>query len=229
MMKHQNIKLLLVLLLSMTNMVAFADEVNGINYGFSGTEATVTSGSSKYSGNVVIPESVTYNGNTYSVTSIGEHAFYGYSGLTSVTIPNSVTSIGGSAFYGTAWYNNQPVGLVYAGKVAYKYKGTMPSNTSIVIEEGTLEIARSAFDGCSGLTSVTIPNSVTSIEGYAFSRCSGLTSVTCEPTTPPSIDTTAFNANASGRKIYVPSASVNAYKNANNWSTYASDIEAISA
>ena len=71
-MKQQNIKLLLVLLLSMTNMVAFADEVNGINYSFSGTEATVTSSSSKYSGNVVIPESVTYNGNTYSVTSIGE-------------------------------------------------------------------------------------------------------------------------------------------------------------
>lgn len=76
-MKQQNIKLLLVLLLSMTNMVAFADEVNGINYSFSGTEATVTSSSPQYSGNVVIPESVTYNGNTYSVTSIGMSAFSG--------------------------------------------------------------------------------------------------------------------------------------------------------
>jgi len=64
-----------------------------------------------------------------TITSIGAFAFYGLSYLTSVTIPNSVTSIGFHAFYGTAWYDNQPNGLVYAGLVAYEYKGTMPSNT----------------------------------------------------------------------------------------------------
>ncbi len=112
-----------------------------------------------------------------SVTSIGGTAFYGCTGLTSITIPNSVTSIGDYAFDNTAWYNNQPDGLVYAGKVAYKYKGSMSSNTSIVLEEGTLGIADQAFLDCKELTSVTIGNSVTSIGRGAFYNCTGLTSI----------------------------------------------------
>ena len=126
-----------------------------------------------------------------SVTSIGSSAFYGCSGLTSIIIPNSVTSIESGAFDGTAWYNNQPDGLVYAGKVAYEYKGVMPDNTRITLKEGTTGIAGSAFSYYSRLTSITIPNSVTSIGSYAFYRCSGLTSVTI-PNCVTSIGSYAF-------------------------------------
>ena len=112
-----------------------------------------------------------------SVTLIGGAAFRDCSSLTTLTIPISVTSIGDEAFSGTAWYNNLPDGLVYAGKVAYKYKGAMPSNTSIVLEEGTIEVAYGAFSGCVGLVSITLPNSVIRIEKGAFDGCTGLTNV----------------------------------------------------
>ena len=141
--------------------------------------------------NTVIPNTVTSIGNfafyqcssltsidiPNSVTSIGHSAFNGCSSLTSVTIPNSVTTIGGSAFFGTGWYNNQPDGLVYAGLVAYTYKGTMPNGTSITLRDGTLGIAAGAFSNCKGLISITMPNSVTNIGASAFYGCNSLTSV----------------------------------------------------
>ncbi|MBR5393719.1 MAG: leucine-rich repeat domain-containing protein [Bacteroidaceae bacterium] len=142
------------------------------------------------------------------VTNISSGAFINCNSLTSISIPNSVTSIGKYAFYGTSWFDNQPDGLVYAGKVVYIYKGEIPEGTDIVIKEGTLGITSQAFYRCSGLISVSIPNSVTSI-GYevfdgcsnlssvaigngvknigehAFFGCTGLTNVYCLATTPP--------------------------------------------
>ena len=90
---------LLLLLVALLPMIASAyqAQIDGIYYDFSGDNATVTykkEFSQGYSGEVVIPESVAYDGKTYSVTSIGQRAFYGCTGLTSVTIPNSVTSVG---------------------------------------------------------------------------------------------------------------------------------------
>ncbi len=126
-----------------------------------------------------------------SVISIGTCAFQECTNLTNVTIGNGVKSIGREAFDDTAWYNNQPDGLIYIGKVLYKYKGKMPENTSITVEDGTKAITEHAFDGCSGLTSITIPNSVTCIDKNAFYGCSGLTSITI-PNSVTCIDKNAF-------------------------------------
>lgn len=103
-MKTTTFKLLtaaLVMLLSL-NAHAYDVEIDGIYYNLVTKikQAEVTSGDSKYAGEVIIPESIEYDGVTYSVTSIGSSAFYECSDLRSVTIPNSVTTIGESAFYG---------------------------------------------------------------------------------------------------------------------------------
>ena len=149
-----------------------------------------------------------------SVTTIGDGAFNVCRSLTSITIPNSVTSIGSYAFSGTAWYDNLPDGLVYAGLVAYKYKGTMPTGTSITLRNGTLGIAGSAFEGCSGLTSIDIPNSVTSIGEGAFSHCSGLTSIDI-PNSVTTIGGWAFG-DCSGLTSVVVASGNPAYDSRNN-------------
>lgn len=108
---------------------------------------------------------------------IRSYAFANCTKLSDVTISDKVWSLNGSAFDNTAWYNNQPDGLVYAGKTAYKYKGTMPKNTSITIKEGTKAVADYAFSSCDGLAKITFPNSLERIEDNAFEYCRGLTSV----------------------------------------------------
>ena len=148
-----------------------------------------------------------------SVTSIGSWAFEDCSSLTSITIPNSVTSIGFYAFRSTAWLNNQPDGCLYIGKCLYQYKGEMPENTHIDVNEGTTMICASAFYDCSSLTSITIPNSVTSIGDHAFYNCSSLTSITIEATTPPTLNDWLGYSGI----IYIPDNTLSAYKEA--WGT----------
>ena len=153
-------KLLILILTTAVNLFANAGFwYDGLYYGIlSENDRTVEiTDRSEYrydlAGDLDIPKKSIYNSKTYTVTSIGQSAFSGCSGLTSVTIPNSVTSIGYSAFYGCS-------GL-----------------TSVTIPNSVTSIGYSAFYGCSGLTSVTIPNSVTSIGDDAFWGCKELSAI----------------------------------------------------
>ena len=130
-----------------------------------------------YSGDIVIPEVVTYSDVEYDVTSIGSWAFSNCSGLTSISIPNNVTSLGSSVFYNCSGLTSVTIGNSVTNIGSSAFEGC--SNlTSINIPNSVTIIGSSAFNSCYRLTSVTIPNSVTSIKSGAFSSCSGLTSVT---------------------------------------------------
>ena len=162
-------QILLFILMLMPLMASASTKINGIYYNLNSTnkvaEVTTLFGPAidcevcpipSYTGELVIPKTVTYGGVTYSVTSIGYDAFSGCSGLTSVTIPNGVTSIGSSAFYGCS-------GL-----------------TSVTIPNSVTSIGAGAFVYCEGLTSVTIPNSVTSIGSSSFLCCYNLSTIQVE-------------------------------------------------
>lgn len=155
-MKQTSIIFLLTTLLSMAGANAFAydEQIDGIYYEFSGNNAIVTyysknasANRAAYYGTITIPESITYNEMTYSVTGIGEDAFAGCKDLESVTIPNSVMSIGSWAFTGCT------------------------SLTSLSIPNSVTSIGSCAFSECNGLTSIAIGNSVTNIGSGAFYGC----------------------------------------------------------
>ena len=121
-------------------------------------------GFTKPTGGVILPGNVQHNGVTYSVTSIGNYAFYGCTGLTSMVIPNLLNSIGSDAFY-------YCIGL-----------------TSITIPNSVTSIEGDAFNTCIGLTSITIPNSVTYMGRNPFAGCSGLEQIVVD------IENTVYNS-----------------------------------
>ena len=163
-MKMKKELLLSMLMVMMPLMVnAYDAEIDGIYYNFSGDEAEVTyqkvgenHPSSDYTGAVVIPASVDYDGKTYSVTAIGDSAFYVCDEITSVTLPKGLTRIGEYAFCD-----------------CLKLSG-------ISFPEGLLSIGKNAYERCQMLRDIVIPRSVTSIGDFIFYWCENINSIKVE-------------------------------------------------
>ena len=160
-----------------------------------------------------------------SVTSIGSNVFNGCYSLQSITIPSSVTSISVGMFQNCRSLRSIiiPSGVTSIGSQAFQYCYSLQS---ITIPDGVTSIQSSLFQYCYTLNSITIPDGVTSIGSSAFNTCYGVEEYHITPTTPPTLsNANAFTGIMSGTIIYVPSASLDAYKTASNWSTYASYMQ----
>ena len=181
--KFKSLVLAVMGLLCCMSVSAHDFEVDGIYYDItSSTNKTVAvtyrgniydSYSDEYSGEVKIPESVTYSGNTYSVTSIGYRAFIECDSLTSVTIPNNVTSIGDEAFSKCVHLSSITIGsgLESIGNNAFYYCTNVKSITL------NTPNVRTWFSGVFSIKTVVLGNNVTSIEDYAFEGCSNVESI----------------------------------------------------
>ena len=215
-------KLGLFFLLSLLTLTAVAQsvEINGVWYTLDDENncATVSRSPSmsKYSGEIVIPESVTYNDVDYDVTAIAPNAFSGYTEIISVIIGNNVTTIGNNAFsYSSIVSVSIGDGVTTIGEFAF-YNCAYLVDASI--GNGVTTIGKSAFHGCSELPSVIIGSSIATIEESAFYDCSSLKHVYFLAEEPPSTKPTSFDSRYQPSLIlHVPADAVEDYSNNVPW------------
>lgn len=221
-----------------------------IYYNFIGDERLeVTSGPTKYSGDVVIPDEVNYlNMAMYKVTSIGERAFYECSDLKSVVIGNNVTWISHYAFTNCSNLTDLTLGNSLTNTGTYAFSGCV-GLTSLTLPESMKAVGSGSFSGCTALTSIIIPDNVNTIQTSAFGGCSGVETITIGKTVT-SIGGNAFacgdnvetvfsyieepfviSGKSSGSMtfkqstfknaiLYVPDGTVDKYKATNGWKDF---------
>lgn len=157
-------------------------------------------------------------------TSINSNAFQNCHSLKGVTIPSGVTNINSSVF--SSCYSlisvTMPSGVTSIGDSAF---GSCYALASVAIPSGVTSIGASAFANCYSIASATVPSAVTSIGNSVFSSCNGVAEYHIKPTDVPTFGTNVFNGIVSDCVIYVPSAKLDDYKTASNWSTYASYMQ----
>ena len=155
-----------------------------------------------------------------TITTIEDDAFHECPILTSINIPKGVKSIGTYAFAGNLLLTEitLPQSIETIGKNAFAATGLR----SFALPEGFTAVAESICFNCKSLTSLTLPSTTTNVGYRAFSYCEKLTEIHCKATTPPTLEQYAFEDVVTGRKIYVPQDSVEAYKVA--WSDSADQI-----
>lgn len=155
-----------------------SNRINGICYYlYSETNtAEVTKSANPYTGDIYIPSTVTYDGKTYTVTSIDSWAF-SEQNITSVSLPNTLYNIGSNAFYKCTNLQRVSLGnsLRAIGWCAFAY---CTSLSSISIPNSVQVIEGSAFSGCSDLASIYLPENLTSIDYYVFKECTSLKEIT---------------------------------------------------
>ena len=168
------------------------EDDQGLTYILNNDETATVSACDPTVTSIKIPSNVESNGQTYTVTSIGNYAFWNCSVLTSVDIPDSVTSIGNSAFSLCSGLTSVDIPDSVTSIGVFAFRGCS-SLTEVTIPDSVTSIGGFAFGGCSNLIEVTIPDSVTSIGNGAFNYCTSLTSVTFMGKEPPSYFSPAFS------------------------------------
>lgn len=209
---------------------AYDVEVDGICYGFMGSRRAYVTHHGEwagngvqgqtYSGDLVIPEQISYNGRTYTVFSVDENAFAGSENLTSVSLPSTVRALSSCAFLGCT------------------------NLRQVTLPKGLLAISNCAFLGCSSLQQVTLPRHAEKVDSFTFYCCSSMTSVVLPhrirtvrhgalehlpamthlysfASTPPVAEQKAFTlADQKHCTLHVPAESLSEYQNSPVWSDF---------